>query len=74
MASDMRVMKTPESLELNITGRCNLRCSYCSHFSSAGDTHMDLATEEWLMLQLDKIYRQILDSNKIILILLIQAR
>lgn len=48
MASDMRVRKTPESLELNITNKCNLRCSYCSHFTSAGDTDTDLSTEEWL--------------------------
>lgn len=48
MASDMRVMKTPESLDLNITNKCNLRCAYCSHFSSAGDTDTDLSTEEWL--------------------------
>ena len=49
MASDMKVKKTPESLDLNITNRCNLRCSYCSHFTSAGDTDTDLSTEEWLM-------------------------
>ena len=48
MASDMRVKNTPESLDLNITNKCNLRCSYCSHFSSAGDTDTDLSTEEWL--------------------------
>lgn len=44
----MRVKNTPESLDLNITNRCNLRCSYCSHFTSAGDTDTDLSTEEWL--------------------------
>ena len=49
MASDIRVKNTPESLDLNITNKCNLRCSYCSHFSSAGDTDTDLSTEEWLM-------------------------
>ena len=48
MATDMRVKKTPESLDLNITNKCNLRCSYCSHFSSAGDTDTDLSMEEWL--------------------------
>ncbi len=31
-----------------MTGRCNLRCAYCSHFSSAGDVDADLPTEEWL--------------------------
>ncbi|MFA7232070.1 MAG: radical SAM protein, partial [Victivallaceae bacterium] len=49
MASDMRVKNTPEGLDINITNRCNLRCSYCSHFSSGGDTNTDLSTEEWLM-------------------------
>ena len=49
MASDIRVKKTPESLDLNITNKCNLRCSYCSHFSSSSDTDTDLSTEEWLM-------------------------
>lgn len=48
MASDIRVKKTPESLDLDITNKCNLRCSYCSHFSSPGDTDTDISTEEWL--------------------------
>lgn len=46
--SDIRVMKSPKSVDLNITTRCNLRCSYCSHFSSKSDTDNDLATKEWL--------------------------
>ena len=41
-------MKTPKSVDIDITDRCNLRCAYCSHFSSAGDVGKDLATEEWL--------------------------
>lgn len=44
----MRVMKTPRSLALAITSGCNLRCKYCSHFTSAGDVGEDLAKEEWL--------------------------
>lgn len=48
MASEIRVKKTPASLDIDITNRCNLHCSYCSHFSSAGDTDTDLATPEWL--------------------------
>ena len=44
----MKVMRTPKSVELEITGRCNLRCAYCSHFSSAGDVNHDLPTDEWL--------------------------
>jgi SynChlorMet cassette radical SAM/SPASM protein ScmE len=42
------VMKTPRSVDLEITNRCNLRCKYCSHFSSAGDVGLDLPIEEWL--------------------------
>jgi len=44
----MRIMKTPRSLDLFVTGRCNLRCTYCSHFTSPGDVDQDLSTEEWL--------------------------
>ncbi len=44
----MKTMKTPKSVDLNITGRCNLRCSYCSHFTSGTDTQNDLPTGEWL--------------------------
>jgi SynChlorMet cassette radical SAM/SPASM protein ScmE len=43
----MKVMSTPRSLDLSITGRCNLRCLYCSHFESASDTG-DLPAAEWL--------------------------
>ncbi len=35
-------------MDLVITNRCNLRCTYCSHFTSAGDANHDLPTEEWL--------------------------
>ncbi len=41
-------MKTPKSVDIEITTRCNLRCSYCSHFTSHGDVDQDLATDEWL--------------------------
>jgi SynChlorMet cassette radical SAM/SPASM protein ScmE len=45
---DMRVMKTPKTVEIDITNKCNLRCKHCSHFTSAGDVKEDLPTEEWL--------------------------
>ena len=35
-------------MDLSITNRCNLRCTYCSHFTGAGDVGQDLPTEEWL--------------------------
>jgi SynChlorMet cassette radical SAM/SPASM protein ScmE len=44
----MKLMKTPRSVDLSITNRCNLRCTYCSHFSGAGDVEQDLPREEWL--------------------------
>ena len=44
----MQVMRMPRSVDLNITTRCNLRCSYCYHFGSAGEVESDLPTEEWV--------------------------
>jgi SynChlorMet cassette radical SAM/SPASM protein ScmE len=44
----MKVMKTPRRVELEITSRCNLRCSYCYHFTSGGDVDRDLPADEWL--------------------------
>jgi len=35
-------------MDLEITSKCNLRCGYCSHFTSAGDVGQDLPKEEWL--------------------------
>jgi SynChlorMet cassette radical SAM/SPASM protein ScmE len=45
----MRIMKSPKSVDIDITGRCNLRCTYCSHFASAGDVNVDLPAGEWIM-------------------------
>ena len=45
----MRIMNSPKSVEIDITSRCNLRCAYCSHFSSAGDVDVDLPVGEWLV-------------------------
>ncbi|EFK06501.1 radical SAM domain protein [delta proteobacterium NaphS2] len=44
----MRVMSTPRLLDVEITSKCNLRCKYCYHFNSAGETKEDIETEEWL--------------------------
>jgi SynChlorMet cassette radical SAM/SPASM protein ScmE len=48
MKNSMKVMKTPKSIDLAINSDCNLRCTYCAHFESAGDVKQDLTTEEWL--------------------------
>lgn len=44
----MKIMRTPRSVDLDITSRCNLRCSYCYHFSGSGDVDKDLPTAEWI--------------------------
>lgn len=44
----MRLMRSPSSMEVAITGKCNLRCLYCFHFTSALDVPEDLPKEEWL--------------------------
>jgi SynChlorMet cassette radical SAM/SPASM protein ScmE len=41
-------MRSPSKVEVAITGKCNLRCLYCSHFDSAADVPEDLPTSEWL--------------------------
>lgn len=43
-----QLMKTPRSVDIDITNKCNLRCKYCSHFNSPGEVSTDLPTEEWL--------------------------
>ncbi|MBN1433613.1 SynChlorMet cassette radical SAM/SPASM protein ScmE [Candidatus Fermentibacterales bacterium] len=44
----MRACRTPRNVEICITNQCNLRCTYCSHFSSEGSGSDDLPTGEWL--------------------------
>ncbi|MFC1488544.1 SynChlorMet cassette radical SAM/SPASM protein ScmE [Thermodesulfobacteriota bacterium] len=44
----MKIVRTPRSVDLDITNRCNLRCKYCSHFSSPGDVDNELPKAEWL--------------------------
>ncbi len=42
------VMKSPRSVDMEVTTSCNLRCAYCSHFSGPGDVGMDLPLDAWL--------------------------
>ena len=44
----MEIMKTPRWVDLSITHHCNLRCKYCSYFTSTGDVHQDLPKGEWI--------------------------
>ncbi|MHB8771635.1 MAG: SynChlorMet cassette radical SAM/SPASM protein ScmE [Syntrophales bacterium] len=41
-------MKSPRSVDVEITTSCNLRCAYCSHFSGPGDVVGDLPLAAWL--------------------------
>ncbi|MCM8775529.1 MAG: SynChlorMet cassette radical SAM/SPASM protein ScmE [Candidatus Omnitrophica bacterium] len=41
-------MHSPKTVDISITTSCNLRCKYCSHFTSASDVSADLPFEEWL--------------------------
>lgn len=41
------VMMSPRKIEVEITPRCNLRCSYCCHFASEGDVSRELPLDEW---------------------------
>jgi SynChlorMet cassette radical SAM/SPASM protein ScmE len=43
-----RLMRSPREVDIDITTRCNLRCSYCYHFGSPGDVREDLPASEWL--------------------------
>jgi len=43
-----KVMRTPRSVDLEITARCNLRCRYCYFFNNPAVEYRDLPTEEWL--------------------------
>jgi SynChlorMet cassette radical SAM/SPASM protein ScmE len=42
------VMRTPRSLDLEITARCNLRCRYCFFFHNPAVQYEDLPAAEWL--------------------------
>lgn len=41
-------MRSPRSLTLEITARCNLRCRYCYFFNNPAIVYRDLPTGEWL--------------------------
>ncbi len=43
-----KVMRSPRSLTLEITARCNLRCRYCYFFDNPAMVYRDLPTDEWL--------------------------
>ena len=42
------VMRTPRSIDVELTARCNLRCTYCYFFNNPSVEYNDLPTEDWL--------------------------
>ncbi|WP_300040414.1 SynChlorMet cassette radical SAM/SPASM protein ScmE [Methanospirillum sp.] len=40
-------MKTPKSIDVDITSRCNLHCKYCFHRTSPADTGREISASEW---------------------------
>lgn len=42
------VMRTPRSVDVEITSRCNLRCRYCYFFDNPAVEYHDLPPGEWL--------------------------
>lgn len=43
-----KLMRTPRTVDLEITNRCNLRCRYCYFFDNPTVNYQDLPTDEWL--------------------------
>jgi Fe-coproporphyrin III synthase len=43
-----KIMRTPRSVDVDITSQCNLRCRYCYYFDNQEVNYFDLPTEEWL--------------------------
>jgi len=43
-----RVMRTPRSLDVELTAACNLSCTYCYFYDNPAVAYRDLPTAEWL--------------------------
>jgi len=48
MKDEIRVMRTPRTVDIDLTARCNLRCRYCYFFDNPAVPYQDLPTDEWL--------------------------
>lgn len=46
----LSVMRTPRTLDIDITSRCNLRCSYCYFFEDSSRRYEDLPAMQWIAL------------------------
>jgi SynChlorMet cassette radical SAM/SPASM protein ScmE len=42
------VMRTPRTVDVELTARCNLRCRYCYFFNNPEVVYQDLPTAEWI--------------------------
>src|SRR5512141_3000537 len=42
------LMRTPRTLDIELTPRCNLRCRYCYFFNNPAVVYRELPTDEWL--------------------------
>ena len=47
-AGSMDALPSLQSVDVDITARCNLRCLYCYHFDNPDMEYVDLPTSEWL--------------------------
>jgi SynChlorMet cassette radical SAM/SPASM protein ScmE len=43
-----KVMRSPRSVDIDLTSRCNLKCLYCYYFDNPSVSYNDLPAEEWL--------------------------
>ena len=47
LSSDIKVMSTPQHVDIAVTGRCNLSCAYC-FYADEMTARSDLSTAQWL--------------------------
>lgn len=48
MSNSTGIIATPRTVDIELTPRCNLRCSYCYYFNNPGESYKELSTKEWL--------------------------